>query len=122
MSNLTDHARRELVLIGEEPATIEWYCSVIDKFSEFGHSGGSASVAIPTLNKLLQYQNLSALTDDPKDWLDVGPYSADGSPLWQSRRRAEAFSEDGGQTYYLVEEKGEGIVYKTEDHRAVARR
>lgn len=64
MSNLVKHARRELELIGEDPEFIKGYLKVIQAFADMGHSGGSASVAIPTINELLQFNNLSPLIDD----------------------------------------------------------
>jgi hypothetical protein len=99
-SNLVAHARRELQTINEEPETIEGYLKVIQAFADMGHSGGSASVAIPTINALLQFKHLSPLTNDPKEWMDVGNIS--GHPFWQSKRNSEAFSMDGGKTYYLL--------------------
>lgn len=105
-SNLVKHARRELQLIGEEPETIEWYLKVIQTFAEFGHSGGSASVAIPTLNHLLQYKNLAPLTDDPTEWVcHEESISGVKDGLWQNVRNSEAFSYDGGKTYYLLSER-----------------
>lgn len=104
MSNLVTHARNELTAIGEEPAVIDWYCRVVEEFASFGHSGGSASVAIPTLNALLQFKNLSPLTNDPGEWHNVSDMS--GYELWQSRRNSEAFSDDGGKTYWLLSEGG----------------
>lgn len=92
-SNLVVHAKRELALIGEEPETVEGYIKVIQAFVDMGHSGGSAMVAIPVINRLLQFENLSPLTNDPEDWIEVG----DG--LWQNRRCSRMFSEDGGITY-----------------------
>jgi hypothetical protein len=101
--SLVEHARRELELIGEEPETVDWYCRVIAEFASAGHSGGSASVAIPTLHELLQFHALSPLTDDPTEWLDRSEMS--GVPLWQSIRDSTAFSEDGGKSYYLLAER-----------------
>lgn len=105
-SNLAQHARRELELIGEEPETIDGYLKVILAFSEMGHSGGSASVAIPVINQLLQFNNLSDLTDDPNEWMLIAEDVMGVSDCWQSRRRSEAFSNDGGKTYYLLSEGG----------------
>lgn len=99
-SNLITHARRELELIGEEPETIAWYLRVVKEFASFGHSGGSASVAIPTLNRLLSYKALSPLTDDPEDWILVGP------DMWQNRRQSDCFSSDGGRTYTQLDTAG----------------
>lgn len=113
MSNLVNHAKRELELIGEEEWAVNGYVKMIEAFSEMDHSGGSASVFIPVLNKLLQFQNLSPLTDNPKEWNEVG----DG--MWQSQRNPAAFSEDGGKTHYILSE-GEGnskILHISEKHQ-----
>lgn len=111
-SNLVIHARRELNIIGEEPDVIEGYLKVIQAFADMGHSGGSAMVAIPVINRLLQFQNLAALTDDPDDWIEVG-YG-----LWQNRRCSQMFSEDGGKTYTDVEDRGTPkTVHYSQDHQ-----
>lgn len=117
-SNLVAHARMELSLLGEEPDVIEGYLKVIQAFADMGHSGGSASVAIPTINDLLQFKNLTPINDDPSTWLDVtnmgGP---DGEHLWQSKRNPEVFSDDGGKTYYLLSEIHFGIKkFHTSEH------
>lgn len=105
MGELVNHARRELELIGEEPDVIDWYLKVIEAFSEFGHSGGSASVAIPTINALLQFENLSPITNNPEEWNHVSIYIAGEPILWQSKRNPRLFSEDEGKHYYIVGEK-----------------
>ena len=105
MSNLVEHARTELSLIGEEPETIRGYLNVIQAFADMGHSGGSASVAIPVIHELLQFKNLRPLTDSPDEWMDVSGVSGDGA-MWQNRRNSEAFSDDGGRTYWLLSEGG----------------
>lgn len=104
-SNLVLHARRELELVGEDILTINGLCRVIQAFADMGHSGGSASVAIPMINELLQFKNLTPLTDDPNEWVDQSEYTP-GNPMWQSNRNPEAFSQDGGKTYYLLSEGG----------------
>ena len=109
--NLVAHARRELALIGEEPDVIEMYIRTIRGFASYGHSGGSASIAIPVINQLLQYKALSPLTANPGEWNEVG------SNLWQNARQSDAFSEDGGQTYYILDEvgpDGERIVHESQ--------
>lgn len=98
-SNLVAHARRELELIGEEPDVIAGYLKVIQAFADMGHSGGSAFVAIPTINRLLSFENLAPLTDDPDDWIEVG-YG-----MWQNRRCSRMFSEDGGKHYTDVDDR-----------------
>lgn len=102
--NLVKHARVELERIGEEPETIDGYLNVIRAFAAMGHSGGSASVAIPVIHRLLQFLPLGPLTDDPDEWQDVSGRMPDGTTMWQNRRDGRAFSQDGGQTYWLVDD------------------
>ena len=106
MSSLVDHAQKELTLRGDDGATIADYLSVIQAFADARHSGGSASVAIPTLQALLQYQNLTPLTTDIEDWeyRDATLWGGHGEGIWQSRRNPEAFSTDSGKTHYLLSE------------------
>lgn len=104
---LVKHARRELELVGNDANFNESIIKAVEGFASYGHSGGSASVAINILNDLLQFKNLTPLTNDPKEWM----YVADeiwGEPggIWQNRRNSEAFSNDGGKTYYLLSEGG----------------
>lgn len=119
-SNLYRHAKRELERIGEDPEFIEAYLDIITKFAIQGHSGGSASVFIPTLNKLLNFKPLTPLTNDPEEWMCIsGATSAHPGGLWQNRRDSEAFSENGGNTYYLISEvngHAEYPIYTSEKH------
>ena len=76
----------------------------VAKFAEFGHSGATAEHTTQTLERLLRYRNLSPLTDDPDEWLDVSKYFEEEGEVLQSKRNFEAFSQDGGKTYYLLSE------------------
>lgn len=105
-SNLVSHAKKELESIGEEPETIKGYLKVIQAFADMGHSGGSASIAIPVIHELLQFKNLAQLTNDPNEWLFVS------DDIWQNLRNYEAFSNDGGKTYYLLSEGGNDMCRK----------
>lgn len=98
--NLVAHARRELERIGEDPDVIEWFLRVVREFASFGHTGGSASICIPRLARLLSYEPLSPLTDDPAEWEDRAEIM--GQPWWQNIRDSRAMSKDGGRTYWLV--------------------
>lgn len=102
--SLVEHARRELELCGqaaEAPAYAQSIISAVAAFASYGHSGGSAAVAIEQLRILLQFRTLSPLTSDPDTWMNVSDVS--GSEMWQSRRDPAAFSRDGGQTWYFVD-------------------
>ncbi len=121
-SNLVLHARTELKALGEDPETIDGYIKVVQAFAEMGHSGGSASVAVPVLVALLQFKNLRPLTDNPEEWHFHGPEFWDGTNgIWQNKRDGEAFSNDGGKTYYLLSEGGrdkndDNVMHTSEDH------
>lgn len=97
---LIEHAKRELEILGESDEDFkQMIIRTVGAFASYGHSGGSASVAIPMINDLLQFKNLTPLTNNPKEWNKVGPN------IWQSCRCPEAFSDDGGKTYHLNSER-----------------
>lgn len=107
MSNLVEHARRELELIGEDPEFTEGLLKVVQAFADMGHSGGSAMIAVPRLAKLLSFEALSPLTDSEDEWIhhEEDVWGAPGG-IWQNKRDSRMFSTDAGTTYYNVDEKG----------------
>ncbi|KIF66223.1 hypothetical protein HY68_36530 [Streptomyces sp. AcH 505] len=118
-SNLVAHARRELRILEEDPDTIRGICDVVHAFAKMGHSGGSAPYAISYLERLLRYEPLSELTDDPSEWLDRHAEGMTTSPLWQSVRHPDAMSTDGGKTYILLSEQtAAGDLTTTPLHRS----
>lgn len=104
-SNLVRHAKRELALAGVEEDLRPSIIAAVSAFASYGHSGGSASVAIPMLNELLRFHVLTPLTDDPAEWMKVVDMITNGEALWQSTRQSDAFSMDGGRTYYVLREQ-----------------
>lgn len=112
MSNMVEHAKRELELLGEDQTTIDGYLKVIQAFADMGHSGGSASIAIPVINKLLEQRNLTPLTNNPKEWFFHGEEMSPPNGVWQNVRNSEAFSHDGGKTYYLLSDGGNESVFQ----------
>lgn len=112
-SNLVKHARHELGLLDNDAEFNDCIIKAIREFASYGHGGESADYGIQVLNDLLRNNNLAPLTDDPKEWNNVGP------SLWQSSRNSEAFSEDGGKTYRITSED-EGIHYTVRMYREPA--
>lgn len=107
MGDLVEHARRELDLCGqaaEDPSYAASLIAAVAAFASYGHSGGSAMVAIGQLHALLQYRTLSPLTSDPDEWIDRTEMS--GAPLWQNARDSRAMSTNGGKDWYFVGEEG----------------
>lgn len=124
MSNLVDHARRELELIGEEGWITDNIVSMVEIFASAGHSGSSAEVTREILCQLLAYEPLSPLTDDPDEWERQPPerWPVEGESVWQNRRDSRAFSHDGGKTYWLVHEREYGGSLETTPlHRSKSR-
>lgn len=119
--SLVEHAKRELALLDNDDEFNSCIINAVEAFAKYGHSGGSAFAGIHILHDLLQFKNLSPLSDDPEEWMKIDEELTGGKDQWQSRRDPRAFSHDAGQTYYLVSD-GAGDEYpwpryKTEEHK-----
>lgn len=104
MGHLADHARRELEILGEEPEVIDKLIQMVDIFASMGHSGFSAAHFAQVIKRLLDYEPLSPLTDNPDEWNLIDEETAGCDDLWQSTRCPSAFSRDGGKIYYRLDD------------------
>lgn len=113
VSRLEEHAERELRAAGMFDADGDYNGSlgrdVMDLMRAFcgrGHSGGSAHAVLGAFDRVARWQNLTPITNNPDEWMDVAEIVADQNParLWQSRRNPALFSVDGGRHYYNVDE------------------
>jgi hypothetical protein len=68
-------------------------------FSKQGHSGFSASMVSTIFYDLTKWKPLTPLTNNPREWNEVG-YG-----MWQSSRSPSSFSDDGGKTYYNLDDE-----------------
>lgn len=102
---LTAHAYRELFRTEPDSRVIDWYARIVKEFADYPGNSGTVSERLDTLVLLLQHKPLAPLTDDPEEWEHhTGePYGYDAA-VWQSKRDKEAFSHDGGKSYYLISE------------------
>lgn len=103
--SLVEHAQRELRAIGCEEPERTTLLATVAAFSVGGWSGGSAGWGIATLERLLRFEPLTDLTCHPDEWNHICDERTSGEELWQSSRKSEAFSRDGGLTYYLLSER-----------------
>ena len=101
LSDLSKHAIGELSLIKEDPKIILWYVSVIEAFNIMQLPPEASDHCVATLTQLLRYGNLAPLTDEPREWIQIG------DNLWQSIRNRDAFSNNGGTTYKLYSENND---------------
>jgi hypothetical protein len=99
MSNLLDHAKRELDLIGMGDDATDLNRAMrlhillmVKTFAAEGHSGFSASYAINALKHLLAFEPLTPLTGNDDEWLDRSQDSA--MPIWQNRRCGRVFKTE----------------------------
>lgn len=113
-SNLLRHAQRELSKAGLYDPDSDYDGMLADAverlirvFQAQGHSGFSANLTIDLFSRLAQFQTLTPLTSNPDEWMQVdeGMMPKGDPPVWQSRRRPDAFSNDGGRSYYLLDEE-----------------
>lgn len=115
-STMTDWARNELQMAGlfdkdsdYEGMLGEAVMELMDRFSEQGHSGFSAGLVSSIFDRLSHHKPLSELTSDPLEWNEVGSQwpartSSGTGKVYQSRRSPDCFSEDGGLTYYSIDD------------------
>lgn len=100
VSNLIEHAERELRLAGFADGDSDYdgmlydaVMALVKVFSEQGHSGMSASITLQLFDRVAQYKTLGSITNNPDEWVEVA------EKLWQNKRDSECFSTDGGKTY-----------------------
>jgi hypothetical protein len=112
MGKLLEHADRELKLLGytgEEPADdinrwmYDGIMELVERFEDQHHSGASAQYAIRLVGELLSFNALTAITNDPDEWVDQS--SSGDINCWQNKRQSSCFSYDRAETYYDLDGK-----------------
>lgn len=108
MSNLIDHAEREMRLAGlyEKGADYdgmipEAVMALVKAHAAQGHSGMSHALTLSIFNRVVNFKTLAPITSSPEEWTDVS--DAMGRPCWQSKRQSSVFSEDGGKTWHDID-------------------
>jgi hypothetical protein len=104
MSNLIEHAKRELKAVGyipleqeQEDGPNKWMqenlIELLEVFSNQKHSGFSAKYCIAYFNKLANFEPLVPITGEDWEWLEVG------TDMWQNIRCGKVFKDQHGQAY-----------------------
>lgn len=104
MSNLVNHAKRELALLGyklpeeyEEGDPDKWICDnileLIEVFSQQGHSGTSASYTIGMFFKLASFEPIKPLTGEDSEWEKID------FQTWQNKRCSRVFKTADGKIF-----------------------
>ena len=114
MSNLVAHAEEELRRAGlfdkdsdYEGMIGEAVLKMVKGFAKEGHSGMSASWTLEIFNRVARWKTLTPITNDPSEWVEIGKemMPTGSKTVWQNRRQSSLFSNDGGKTYYDIDEK-----------------
>ena len=103
MSNLLEHAKRELEIAGikgndYDNEVAKCVLELIEVFSKQRHSGFSAFATLETFNLLANFKNIKPLTNNPEEWTEVT------KGLYISKRNPACFSDDELKTYYDTSE------------------
>lgn len=103
-SKLVKHAESEMRRAGLYDADADYggmlphaVMQLVRIHSMQGHSGFSHGYTLALFNKVVNFQVLTPITDDPEEWSDCSMMSC--RPSWQNKRQFSCFSEDGGKTY-----------------------
>lgn len=127
MSNLKDHAIKELRLAGYKTGPnqnqnemnammVKDILELIDVFSNQGHSGCSASYCIDLFTTLAKYDIITPLTGEDDEWNDVSEMS--GQIMYQNNRCSSVFKDGNGRIYDTngkVFVQSDGISYTNRD-------
>lgn len=111
MSNLINHAERELKLAGIREKDADYggalYNAVMELVKVFSkqHSGASAERTLQLFNKVASYKNLMPLTGEDNEWNNI---SNKCGKLLQSNRKPDVFKKDD-KAYYL-----DAIIWRTQ--------
>lgn len=100
MSNLMDHAKRELEAAGFMSKD-GFYGDMLGKaalelmevFVKQGHSGMSAPAVAGVFGKLAMFEPLGPLTGEDDEWAEV---ASQNGPLYQNKRCSHVFKDNDG--------------------------
>jgi hypothetical protein len=125
MSNLIDFARKEMELAGlfdkdsdYEGMLGESVMKLIETFSDEGHSGFSAHMAINIFKKVAAFEPLTPLTGKDDEWTDISEWC--GHTVYQNKRCSHVFKDIDGKAYDIngrVFREPNGACYTNRDSR-----
>ena len=110
MSRLVEHAEYEMRKAGLYDGDADYggmipeaVMALVKTHAEQGHSGGSHYLVLEIFNQVANYKTLTPLSSDPDEWFKHD-YQVAGENCWQSKRQPSVFSQDGGQTWYDLDD------------------
>lgn len=101
---LVEYAKSELERIGKDEDGMQEVMNrdileIVEKFSNQGHSGFSASYALSVLDRLFRFKPISVLTGNEDEWNKVSS-GKDGIATYQNKRCSSVFKnvDSSGKT------------------------
>lgn len=96
--DLVEYAKSELARIGRDEDGMQDMInkdilSIVEMFSEQGHSGFSASYALSVIDRLLRFKPLTPLTGEDDEWNEIP------NGTQQNKRCSSVFRNADGTTY-----------------------
>lgn len=111
MSKLVEHAEREMKLAGlDKPESAyggmlyDAVIKMVKVHSEEGHSGGSHEATMAIFNRVINFKTLTPIGTTEDEWFKHD-YQTEGANCWQNIRQSSVFSQDGGKTWYDLDDK-----------------
>lgn len=121
MSNLIDHARRELEIAGLFGTDSDYggllgpaVLKMVEAFDDEGHSGNSARLALDIFKKVASFEPLTPLTGAESEWNEFAP------GMWQNNRCSHVFKDADGVPYDIrgrIFEDPDGCRYTSGESR-----
>jgi len=102
LTALGDHTIEELTYQGAVDPAKANIITIVGTFAEF--TDEEIPLVYEQVGKLLKFQPLSELTDEPDQWEERGEI-VPGQQVWQSKRYPDAWTyDDEFKTYFLMSE------------------
>lgn len=110
MSKLIEHADREMRLAGLYNGDSDYagmipdaVMALVEAHSKQDHSGGSHGLTLEIFNRVINFKTLTPIGSTPDEWFKHD-YQTAGRDCWQNIRQSSVFSQDGGKTWYDIDD------------------
>jgi hypothetical protein len=108
--SLIEHAKREMQLAGLYDKDADYggmipeaVMALVEAHSKQGHSGGSHHLVLEIFNRVINFKTLTPIGSTKDEWFKHD-YQVAGENCWQNTRQGSIFSQDGGQTWYDLDD------------------
>lgn len=123
MSELTDHAKRELNIVGlkDDSPMFRAILEHVELFDKQQHTEGSGAYLAAAVAKLFKLEILSPLTGEDDEWTLINGLLGEEEKCWQNKRRPYVFKDNDGNCWdiegkiFFYEKEGKTVYYCNKD-------